>query len=164
MTLGSTTYSGSTLVDEGYIAGCVTMLLENCHRWDGPPSRSTSVWSRAERIRQRKSLSTTEFILLYSMYEYYITGQLVLKTFSLQMSRRMGKPTICIGKNKGADQLHSNCEADQRLCLCYMVSAFPLLSKSKISSLIPSSVTEQPSLCRTWSETKIVGFLTHMLK
>ena len=24
----------------------------------------------------------------------------------------MGKPTICIGENKGADQLRSNCEAD----------------------------------------------------
>ena len=32
------------------------------------------------------------------------------------MSHRMGKPTICIGENKGADQLRSNCEADQRLC------------------------------------------------
>ena len=32
------------------------------------------------------------------------------------MSRRMGKPTICIGENKGADQLHSYCEADLRFC------------------------------------------------
>ena len=30
-------------------------------------------------------------------------------------SRRIGKPTICIGEKKGADQLRSNCEADQRL-------------------------------------------------
>ena len=29
------------------------------------------------------------------------------------MSLRMGKPTICIGENKGTDQLLSNCEADQ---------------------------------------------------
>ena len=35
------------------------------------------------------------------------------------MSRRMGKPTICTGENKGADQLRSNCEADQRLCFRY---------------------------------------------
>ena len=28
----------------------------------------------------------------------------------------MGKPTICIGENKGADQLCSNWEADQHLC------------------------------------------------
>ena len=28
----------------------------------------------------------------------------------------MGKPTICLGKNKDADQLRGNREADQRLC------------------------------------------------
>ena len=28
----------------------------------------------------------------------------------------MEKPTICIGENKGADQLRGNREADQRLC------------------------------------------------
>ena len=26
------------------------------------------------------------------------------------MSRRMGKPTICMGENKGTDQLRSNCK------------------------------------------------------
>ena len=31
----------------------------------------------------------------------------------------MRKPTTCICENKGADQLHSNCEADQRLCFLY---------------------------------------------
>ena len=46
----------------------------------------------------------------------------------------MGKPTICIGENKGADQLRSNCEADQRLCFRYTDSTSPLLSKSKISA------------------------------
>ena len=31
----------------------------------------------------------------------------------------MGKPTICIGENKGAEQLRGNREADQRLlCAC----------------------------------------------
>ena len=34
----------------------------------------------------------------------------------------MGKPTICTGESKGADQLRSNCEADQRLCFRYMDS------------------------------------------
>ena len=38
-------------------------------------------------------------------------------------------------ETKGADQLHSNCEADQRLCFRYTDSAIPLLSTSKISSL-----------------------------
>ena len=43
----------------------------------------------------------------------------------------MGKPAICIGENKGADQLRSNCEADQRLCFRYTDSTIPLFSKSK---------------------------------
>ena len=51
------------------------------------------------------------------------------------MSHRMGKPTICICENKGADQLRSNCEADQRLCFRYTDRTDHLLSKSKISSL-----------------------------
>ena len=37
-----------------------------------------------------------------------------------QMSRRMGKPTICLGENKGADQLRGNREADQRLCFRFV--------------------------------------------
>ena len=41
----------------------------------------------------------------------------------------MGKPTICIGENKGADQLHSNCEADQRFCFHYKDNTIPLLFK-----------------------------------
>ena len=57
----------------------------------------------------------------------------------------MGKPTICLGKNKGADQLRNT------------DSTIPLLSKSKISSLLPSSVTVQPGLCQTWSEHQIVS-------
>ena len=36
-----------------------------------------------------------------------------------RLSHRMGKPTICIGENKGADQLRGNREADQRLCFRY---------------------------------------------
>ena len=52
-----------------------------------------------------------------------------------QMSCHMGKPTICIGENKGADQLRGNREADQRLCFRYTDSTIPLLLESKISSL-----------------------------
>ena len=70
----------------------------------------------------------------------------------------MGKLTICIGENKGADQLRSDCEADQRLCFCYMDSTIPFLSKSKISSFSPSSVTVQPGLCQTWLEPKLLVF------
>ena len=50
------------------------------------------------------------------------------------MSRPMGKPTICIGENKGADQLRGNRKADQRLYFRYTDSTIPLLYKSKISS------------------------------
>ena len=81
----------------------------------------------------------------------------------LDLSRRMVKLTIYICENKGTDQLRSNCEADQRLCFRYTDSTIPLLSKSEISSLQPYYVTVQPGLCRTWSETQIVGFLTHRL-
>ena len=33
-----------------------------------------------------------------------------------KLSRRIRKPTTCIGENKGADQLCSNCTADQHHC------------------------------------------------
>ena len=45
----------------------------------------------------------------------------------------MRKPAFCIYENKDADQLRSNCAADQRLCFRFMDSAIPLLSKSEIS-------------------------------
>ena len=79
------------------------------------------------------------------------------------MSGLMGKPTICIGENKGADQLRGNREADQRLCFRYMDSALPLLLKSEISSFQPVSVTVQVGLCRTCSKNHIVGFPTRRL-
>ena len=73
------------------------------------------------------------------------------------------KSDFCLGENKGADQLRSNCEADQRLCFRYTDSTIPLLSKSKISSLSSSSVLVHLGLCWTWPETQIVGFLMHRL-
>ena len=70
----------------------------------------------------------------------------------------MGKPTICIGENKDADQLRGNREADQRLCFRYMDSTIPLLLKSEISSFYPASVLVQVGLCRTCSETTLLVF------
>ena len=75
----------------------------------------------------------------------------------------MRKPDFCICKNKDADQLRGNREADQRLYFCYSDSTIPLLPKSEISSPWPSSVVVQPGLCRTWSETPKTGFLTMWL-
>ena len=46
----------------------------------------------------------------------------------------MGKPTIYICKNKDADQLRGNHEADQRLCFRYTDSTLALFLKSEMSS------------------------------
>ena len=72
----------------------------------------------------------------------------------LYMSRIVRKPDFCLCENKGADQLRSNCEADQRLCFRYSDSIIPLLLIAKISSLLPPFETVQAGLCRTWSETR----------
>ena len=56
------------------------------------------------------------------------------------MSLVMRKPAFCICENKDADQLRGNREPDQRLCFRYTDSTIPLLPKSEISSLQPSSV------------------------
>ena len=74
----------------------------------------------------------------------------------------MRKPAFCICKNKDADQLRGNREADQRLCFRYTDTTIPF-SKSEISSLWPSSVTAQPGLCGTWSETPKTSFLLKRL-
>ena len=68
----------------------------------------------------------------------------------------MGKPTICIGENKGADQLRSYCEADQRLYFRYSDSTISLLLKSEILSFLLFSVVVQPGLRRTCSETTLL--------
>ena len=82
---------------------------------------------------------------------------------SVHLSRVVRKPAFCICENKDADQLRGNREADQRLCFRNTDSTIPLLPKYEISSLLPSSVTVQPGLCRTWSETPKTGFLTTRL-
>ena len=90
----------------------------------------------------------------------FVTQQLIWhESCSDYMSLVMRKPAFCICENKDADQLRSNCVADQRLCFRYMDSTIPLLSKAKISSLKPSSVGLQTDLCQTWSETPKTGFL-----
>ena len=43
-------------------------------------------------------------------------------------------PAFCICENKDADQLHGNCEADQRLCFPKIASTIPLLPMYEISS------------------------------
>ena len=60
----------------------------------------------------------------------------------MMMSRVMSKPAFCIC-DKGVDQVHSNCTADQHLFFCYIDSTIPLPPKSEISSLWPPSVAVQ---------------------
>ena len=74
----------------------------------------------------------------------------------------MRKPTFCICENKDADQLRGNREADQRLCFRYIDSTIPILSKSEMSKLQPSSVAVQPGLCRTLSETRMLVLMTRL--
>ena len=85
-----------------------------------------------------KEYSILFYILFYSILFYSILFYSILfYSYALFASERylshcMGKPTICIGENKGADQLRSHCEADQRLCFRYTDSTIFLLSiKSK---------------------------------
>ena len=75
----------------------------------------------------------------------------------------MRKPDFSKCENKGADQLCGNSTADQHLCFCYIDSTIPLLPKSEISSLLPSSVDVLYCLCRTWSETTKTDFLVMCL-
>ena len=79
-------------------------------------------------------------------------------TKSDHLSLVMRKPAFCICENEDADQLRSNCAADQRLCFRYTDSTIPLLPKSEISSLELSSVVVQPGLCLTKSETPKTRF------
>ena len=75
----------------------------------------------------------------------------------------MRKPAFCICENNDADQLRGNREDDQRLCFRYTDSTIPLLHKSGISSLYPSSVAVQPCLCGTRTKHQKTGFLTTRL-
>ena len=79
------------------------------------------------------------------------------------MSHVMRKPAFCICENKDTHQLRGNREADQHLCFRYTDSTIPLLPKSEISSLQPSSVVVQPGLCWTWLEAPKTGFLAMRL-
>ena len=49
---------------------------------------------------------------------------------------RHEKTGFCLHENKGADQLRSNCEADERLCFRYMDSTILSLLTPKILSFL----------------------------
>ena len=75
----------------------------------------------------------------------------------------MRKTDFCLCENKGADQFHSNCKADQCLGFHYLDGTIPPLPISKISSFWPFSVTIQTGLCGACMETLKTGFLMSRL-
>ena len=89
-------------------------------------------------------------IYLFSLVRYCHFGDSVYVWY--YMSRVVRNRLFAYAKNKDADQLCGNREADQRLCFHYTNSTIPLLSKSKISSSTSRFV------CGTWSNPK-TGFL-----
>ena len=76
----------------------------------------------------------TIFIMLMICFIFYHVTQPNWHIYYL--SRVVRKPDFCLCENKGADQLRSNCEADQRLYFRNKVSKISLLLKSEISSLL----------------------------
>ena len=64
----------------------------------------------------------------------------------------MRKPDFCICENKDADQLHSNREADQRLCFRYIDSTIPLFPQ--ICNFKPLAIF---IACTAWFVWDLVG-------
>ena len=58
----------------------------------------------------------------------------VMRSSLYILSGDVRKPDFCLCENKDADQLCSNCTADQGLCFRYTDSAISLLPTSEISS------------------------------
>ena len=75
------------------------------------------------------------------------------------LSHIMIKPTVCICKNKDADQLRSYCEADQLLCFHYTISTTPLLCKSKNFVLQAFFCVCRAQFVSDLFRNHIVGFL-----
>ena len=102
--------------------------------------------------------------LVHHIHKFCLQDKIRKYMYKSYLSRHMAKPSICPGENKGADQLRSNCEADQRLCFRYSDSTVPLLFKSEISTFKLFCVTVQVGLCRTQLVgNHIVGFSTRRL-
>ena len=130
--------------------------------WVNGPN--TSYWVLTMNIKLITILTLSLNLAAFDIRTVPAVQEKSSKLAILNMSRHVGKPKKCLGENKGADQLRSNREADQRLCFRNTNSTMPHLLKSEISSFQLSSVAAQAGLCQTWSEPQIVGFLTHRLR
>ena len=74
----------------------------------------------------------------------------LVKLFKARPNVKCTRSTF-VFENKGSDQLR------------YTDSTIPLFLKSKCACHYSASVIVQAGLCRTWSETQIVGFLMRKL-
>ena len=91
---------------------------------------------------------------VYGIIDVFI---LILETVPdcRHLSHLMRKLKFCICENIGADQLRSNCEADQRHCIHYMDR---LNAKFQASNQSSSVLCTAPSVSDMF-ENHIVGFL-----
>ena len=85
-------------------------------------------------IYKSKSILYLIFVVFINFTQVIIFFMFIVSKVLLNLSRHVGKPTICIDENKGEDQLRGNREADQRLCFRYSDSTIPPLLNSKMSS------------------------------
>ena len=77
------------------------------------------------RVHRKKDVAEANEELYQMRKKYHQVGN---------MSGNARKLDFCLCENRGADQLRSNCEADQRLCFRYTDSTISLLLTSEISS------------------------------
>ena len=73
-------------------------------------------------------------VLFFSILFYFFVFRLCSILF--HFSRIVRKPDFCLCENKDADQLRSNCEADQRLCFRHSDSTIPFLLKTENFKLL----------------------------
>ena len=71
----------------------------------------------------------------------------------------MIKPVYAICEQQRRRSACASAQSDQRLCFRCLDSVLPLVSVTKISSLILVFVAQQASLSLTWSKTPKTGFL-----
>ena len=100
--------------------------------------RNLNILHQIEYRCHPSNLMATRYLMVYIFHGWWIpTLEKVIVIFVTSfkcMSRLVGKPTICTGENKGADQLRGNREADQRLCFRYSDSTIPLLLNPKFQA------------------------------
>ena len=107
-----------------------TFLTSFPHRH---PLHSKRLWGPVESIKSFLSSFNTLFQVFFSLPGLFCEKTIKSDRQCQNMSLAMRKPDFCVCKNKGADQLRSNCTADQCLVFRYMDSTISLLLKSNSS-------------------------------